>query len=428
MSISQNINQSQIQKLAMTQQMQQSIKVLKSTTEELCSFLKQKELENPFIEIGHHPLSNSSNIDLNELVSNFNQFSPSLDDYLIEQVHLTMRNTPIRTMVIYLIENLDENGYLSINIEDLYQEQKFDKNLVLDALTLLQQLDPPGIGARNLQECLILQTEYDSNAPKLALPILKNDFQKFTAKDWKFLAQKYDVSITEIQKILNYVRTLSPAPGASYQNTETEYIYPDLIVQIIDDRPIVKSTKYSFPEINFKNQYFESLTSITDKEVQNFLQEKQKEFKALKDEVNQRAITILKVGQAIVDHQTDFFIKSDHPLKPLLLRDIAHQLQLHESTISRAVNGKYLKTDFGIFELKTFFSTAAKYAKDKEISSHNVRQMIQELIENEDKKHPLSDQKIVTILQRKNIEISRRTVAKYRSQLNIASSSKRKIL
>ncbi len=426
MDISQNLNQKQLQKLAMTQQMQQSIKILKTSTDELHQYLKQKELENPFIEVQNFPISSSNHVDIGQFASSTRQ--PSLDDYLLDQVHLTMRNTPIRTLVIYFIENLDENGYLTLNIEDLYTNQKFDKTLVIDALTLLQQLDPPGIGARNLQECLLLQAESDDHAPQFATDILRNDFNDFTEKKWQKIAQKYQISVESVKRILNYVRTLSPAPGASYQSNDVEYIYPDLEVTQNANEIQVKSTKYSLPEIHFKEEYFNSFADNQNQDVQKYLQEKEKEYTQLTQEIHQRNFTILKVGNAIVQHQLDFFTKEDHPLKPLLLRDIAHQLQLHESTISRAVNGKYLKTDFGIFELKSFFSSAVSYAASQNLSADSVQRIIQTMIANEDKHHPLSDQKIVDLLSEKEINLSRRTVAKYRSKLNIPSSSKRKIL
>ena len=175
MKISQNLKQKQLQKLAMTQQMQQSIKILKSTNEELTKLIKQRELENPFIEVHDSHPQNSETVDFTNLISNR---QPSLDDYLLDQVHLTMRNTPIRTLVIYFIENLDDNGYLKLDVDQMIHKQKFDPTLVADALTLLHQLDPPGIGARNLQECLLLQAELDPGAPQLAASILQNDFEQ----------------------------------------------------------------------------------------------------------------------------------------------------------------------------------------------------------------------------------------------------------
>ena len=424
--LSQRLNQKQVQKLAMTQQMQQSIKVLKYNADELNSYIKQKELENPFIKIKYSPSSSRSLTDISQFATS--DVQPSLDDYLLDQVRLTMRKTPIRTMVVYFIENLDDNGYLTLDLERLITKDELDKTLVMDALTLLQQLDPPGIGARNLQECLILQTEFDKNAPSFTLTILKNDFEDFINKKWDKIAHKYHITLSKINLILQYIRTLSPAPGAIYKHSKTEYIYPDLNVTIKGKKVKISLTNYSFPHIEFRDDYFESLVNNTDQTVQKFIKEKQYEFKELSNELIQRETTILNVGQAIINYQLAFFTHHDHPLKPLLLRDIAQKLQLHESTVSRAVNGKYLKTDFGIFELKSFFSNAINKKEDENISANEAQKQMIKLIKNEDKHFPLSDQKIVTLLAEKGITLSRRTVAKYRTKLDISSSSKRKIL
>ena len=423
MKISQNLKQKQLQKLAMTQQMQQSIKILKSTNEELTKLIKQRELENPFIEVHDSHPQNSETVDFTNLISNR---QPSLDDYLLDQVHLTMRNTPIRTLVIYFIENLDDNGYLKLDVDQMTHDQKFDSTLVADALTLLHQLDPPGIGARNLQECLLLQAELDPDAPQLAVPILQNDFEQLVNKNWNQIATKYSITEDDAVAILQYVQTLSPAPGLGYQHPNTEYIYPDLKVTVNNGVPTVALTKHALPQLTFNQEYFEEMNQSADPAVQAFINQKKREYDQLDSQINQREKTILLVGQAIIAHQQEFFTDPTHPLKPLLLRNIAHQLQLHESTISRAVNGKYLKTDFGTYELKSFFTTAARYAADQELSTDSVQRMIQDLVANEDPHHPLSDQKIVDLLTAKKIKISRRTVAKYRSQLGIPSSSKRK--
>lgn len=407
----------------MTQQMQQSIKILKSTNEELTKLIKQRELENPFIEVHDSQPQNSEKVDLSNLISNR---QPALDDYLLDQVHLTMRNTPIRTLVIYFIENLDDNGYLKLDIDQMIHDQKFDPTLVADALTLLHQLDPPGIGARNLQECLLLQAELDPDAPQLAVPILQNSFEWLVDKKWKQIAAKYSITEDSAAEILKYVQTLSPAPGLGYQHPNIEYIYPDLKVSLDNGIPTIALTKHALPQLTFNQEYFEEMQQSKEPTVRSFIKQKKQEYDQLNSQINQREKTILLVGQAILARQQEFFTNDTHPLKPMLLRDIAHQLQFHESTISRVVNGKYLKTDFGTYELKSFFTTAVRYAADQELSTATVQKMIQNLVANEDKHHPLSDQKIVDLLTDKKIKISRRTVAKYRSQLGILSSSKRK--
>ena len=346
--------QKQIQKLAMTQQMQQSIRILKYGSEDLHNFLSNVELENPFmiVNASHSYVTGGLDHQNEHDIAEFavEKKSQSLYDYLMDQVNLTMRKTPIRDMVVYFISQLDQNGYLKADLEKLSKEKGIDKVLMLDALTLLQQLDPPGTGARNLQECLILQVQYDSSAPLNAEKILKEDFEDFTNRKWSKIAKKHCISIGDVQKILDYVQTLSPAPGAIYDQSEVGYIEPDLVIEKkLDGSLEVKLTKESNPEIRFKKEYYESLKNSSDKHVldylkenagkmmaspvirMDYLKEKRHEFEKIQEDVLMRGNTLLRLGRLIVERQHDFFTESNRPLKPFLLRDAAQKLQLHES-------------------------------------------------------------------------------------------------
>lgn len=424
--------QRQVQKLAMTQRMQQSIQVLRYNAEDLQAYLKQQELDNPFISVNLATNYNSSQAGA-ESKDDWQTYTSvrkqqSLFEYLLDQIHLTMRATPIRKWVIYLLEHLDSNGYLRLDLKTVSEEQGVSEITLLDALTLLQRLDPPGVGARNLQECLLLQIENDAHAPKLAQQVIKNEFEAFADRKWEQIAKKLGVRLAEIQTVFDYVRTLSPAPGAAYDQDQVGYIIPDLVLIETNQQLELKTTKYTQPQLEFKKSYYDRLAKQDDQEVKKYLAQKQKEYEHLYNDLLQRGQTLLRVGQEIVDYQRDFFIKDEHPLKPLLLRDVAHKLQLHESTISRAVNGKYMQTSFGTFELKHFFSQAVNYQTEtgEAVSSDDVHKYISELVANEDKRKPLSDQKLSELLKQKELTVSRRTVAKYREQLNIPSSSKRK--
>lgn len=421
--------QQQIQTLKISQQMQQSIQVLKYNTEELHDFLANAALENPFMTAAwtfkEKKTLLASPPDWSDLIETKSQ---SLFDYLMDQVNLTMRDTPIKELVIYLISLLDSNGYLNVDLNKLIKTEKIDKTVMLDALTLLQQLDPPGVGARNLQECLILQIQYDEHAPAQAEDILSNDFKAFTERNWGEIAKKYQITLSEIQSILDYVRTLSPAPGAAYSQEKVGYIEPDLVVTKEHGTLNIALTRENQPQIRFKNEYYEDLKKAADKDLLAYLEKKRKDYHKILEDVTMRGQTILKIGEAIIEKQAAFFLNDDANLKPFLLRDVAQKLQMHESTISRAVNGKYLLCNQGVFELKHFFSQAVAYhsASGSEITSDGVKEKIKALIEQEDKHHPLSDQKIVTLLSAEGLKVSRRTVAKYREQLKIAPSSKRK--
>lgn len=425
--------QKQIQKLAMTQQMQQSIRILKYGSEDLHNFLSNVELENPFmiVNASHSYVTGGLDHQNEHDIAEFavEKKAQSLYDYLMDQVKLTMRKTPIRDMVVYFISQLDQNGYLKADLEKLSKEKGIDKVLMLDALTLLQQLDPPGTGARNLQECLILQIQYDSSAPLNAEKILKEDFEDFTNRKWSKIAKKHCISIEDVQKILDYVQTLSPAPGAIYDQSEVGYIEPDLVIEKkLDGSLEVKLTKESNPEIRFKKEYYESLKNSSDKHVLDYLKEKRHEFEKIQEDVLMRGNTLLRLGRLIVERQHDFFTESNRPLKPFLLRDAAQKLQLHESTISRAVSGKYLLYEGKVMELKEFFSRAVSYAREngENVSADEIQQKIRLIVEKEDKKNPLSDQKIVDKMKEEGLKVSRRTLAKYRERLGIPASSFRK--
>lgn len=425
--------QKQIQKLAMTQQMQQSIRILKYGSEDLHKFLSNVELENPFmiVNASHSYVTGGLDHQNEHDIAEFavEKKAQSLYDYLMDQVKLTMRKTPIRDMVVYFISQLDQNGYLKADLEKLSKEKGIDKVLMLDALTLLQQLDPPGTGARNLQECLILQVQYDSSAPLNAEKILKEDFEDFTNRKWSKIAKKHCISIEDVQKILDYVQTLSPAPGAIYDQSEVGYIEPDLVIEKkLDGSLEVKLTKESNPEIRFKKEYYESLKNSSDKHVLDYLKEKRHEFEKIQEDVLMRGNTLLRLGRLIVERQHDFFTESNRPLKPFLLRDAAQKLQLHESTISRAVSGKYLLYEGKVMELKAFFSRAVSYAREngENVSADEIQQKIRLIVEKEDKKNPLSDQKIVDKMKEEGLKVSRRTLAKYRERLGIPASSFRK--
>lgn len=298
-----------------------------------------------------------------------------------------------------------------------------DEIAVIDAVTLLQQLDPPGVGARSLQECLMLQTENDTFSPEQAYLILEESFEDLVNRQWDKIAKKYDIQLSDVQAVFDYVRTLTPNPGAGFGKQEHSYIIPDLIFSIENDEPQLLQSKASRPKVSFSQHYFEQLQNV-DEEVKAYVTEKKKEYDWISKSLSQREDTILRVGKIIFEKQSEFFMNQSKELKPLLLRDVANKLHLHESTISRAVNGKYIATPFGTFELKSFFSNAVN--RESDVSADAAKEKIKKIIDEEDKRKPISDSKIEKNLKESGIAISRRTVAKYREAIGIPSSSKRK--
>lgn len=426
--------QKQTQKLAMTQQLTQSIQMLQYNAEDLLSFLENKSLENPLLAIdsGEYdaPYESRKNQHYDasdtDWMSQIPDEEESLFEYLIDQIHLNYRETKLRQWVLFLTEYIDVNGYLTVDLNEAARLTGATDIEMLDALTLLQMLEPAGVGARDLRECLMLQTERDEQAPNLAYLILEEMFEELAERKWTLIEKKYDIPLYDIQEIFDYLKTLSPNPGARFGSNQEQYIHPEIIVKVTEETIEVLSTKRTQPNITFHQHYFDKMNQTGDKEVEAYLKEKKQEFDWIKKGVEQRGDTILKVATEIVHKQQDFFLDESRPLKPMQLKEISSSLNIHESTVSRSINGKFLETTFGVFELRSFFTTGMEVKGEEEVSTSTIKQAIQGIVDQEDKAKPLSDQKILEALKEQKFEISRRTVAKYREALAIPSSAKRK--
>lgn len=434
MKFEQKLSQKQTQKLAMTQQLQQSIQILQYNAEELQLFLEEKMLENPLIDlqIGEMEKESSSPFSKSYMTGDFNPLNQipdtrmSLFESLIEQIHLNYRATYLRTLVLFLVEYIDVNGYLLLTIDEATKQTGATLIEMLDALTLLQQLDPAGVGARDLKECLMLQIERDDQAPALTYAIVEENFEALANRKWEKIAKKFLITLGEIQEIFDYLQLLSPNPGSIFESTVGLYIKPDLVVEKKGHHLQVFATKDLIPKMTFQTIYYEDMQATNDQEVQAYIEEKKKEYEWLQKILLLRGETILAVGSEIVKRQSNFFLQAQ-PLQPMTLKEIAQELSIHESTVSRSVNGKYIATDVGVVELKSFFSKGlTNEHTGKQLSNVYIKNKMKECITSEDKKKPLSDQKIVDVLKKENIDISRRTVTKYREELGIPASSKRK--
>ena len=391
--------QKQTQKLALTQQLQQSLQVLHYSSEELFDFINQQTLDNPLIELNDRYFSGLSHRGhtASTYEVNFGQLQDnrqSLFDFLVGQVHLNYRDTALRNRILRLIEYIDPNGWLVTPLDQIAKAHQESYLEWLDALTLLQQLDPPGIGAQNLQECLMLQTERDSQAPELAYLILESYFMLFVERKWAQIAEELKCSINEIQRVFDYVQTLTPKPGAAFEQEEGLLIIPDLEVTIDHDNVSLTSLRSMQPPLKFNQAYYDELNETKNEEVTQFLKSNRKTFDWLKQTLDQRENTILRIGELIVQRQLPFFLEDHHPLNPLTMREVAEALELHESTVSRAVNKKYMSTPFGTYELKSFFTTRVLTSSGEEIATTQVKEHLKRMIEHEEKRKPLSDQKL----------------------------------
>jgi len=427
MELKQRVNQKQVQGLSLTQGMRQSILILQSDAIDLADYLSEQSLENPLFDV--HVNLDMPFIDDDETSASYQIMDDqqSLFEYLLDQVQLTMRKTPLRDLVVYLIEQLDPNGYLTLSDEEIFEEVKdITPIMLLDAKTLLHQLDPPGIGARDLQECLYLQAEAD-NADKTVLSMLSDNFELFTKHEWKKLKRALKLSNVELQDDVNFIQSLSANPGQRYTSQNEQYVVPELQVKKNNDKLTLSVTKYGQPQLIFAEETYDRLKESTDEDVEKYIRSKYNQYKTLEYNLQRRIDTVSIIGKCIVKAQYKFFMQETNALEPLLIRDVAQKLQMSESTVSRTINGKYIQTDFGIFELKEFFSRRSKVTVGKEQSVDQVKTKIKAMLNAEDKTKPLSDQVISEKLVADGLQIARRTVAKYREQLGFPATSRRRV-
>ena len=301
------------------------------------------------------------------------------------------------------------------------------KELFNECLKKVQQLEPSGVGARNLSECLIIQIRNKKIKDLKLEEILRNDLDKIGNNKYKDISKKYSISIKKCLEYIQIIKTLNPKPGKNYNIGKSTYIQPDVIVEKLQGEFVLSLNDRDIPKIKINKFYKEILfKSQSDEYAKKFIKENLNSALELIKSIENRKSTILKISKEIVKSQEDFFEKGPKYIKAMKMKDIAVKLNCHESTISRGVNGKYILTPFGIFELKYFFSTSINTNDNKIISNRSIKNTIEKMIKKENKSNPLSDEKIVEKLKENGVSIARRTVAKYRSELNIPSSSKRK--
>ncbi len=390
-------------------------------------------------------------------------YSKTLQDHLLGQLQDRTVEPHVRVLVEYLIYSLDERGYLSLEppdspTEDATEgtaatraalaslpeeapeigeiqaviERKLELSLasrpVREAFHVLQSLDPAGIGARDLQECLWLQILRRDDINDLARRIVRDDFELLEKLKIAVLAKKYEMDPEQVQSALRVIGTLEPRPGRLVSPTTAATIIPDLIVEEVEGKLTLMLNDRSVPSLRISKAYANLLRkgSKASSDEKKFVREKLNSATWLIRAIEQRKSTMIKVMQAIIESQPEFFTKGPTHLRPLILQGVADKIGMHISTVSRVTNGKYVQTSHGIFELKYFFTAGVAQADGSEISSVTTRDEIRRQIEGEDPRKPLSDQKIVEILKEKGMDVARRTVAKYRDQLGLLPARLRK--
>jgi RNA polymerase sigma-54 factor len=477
MEMRQGLRLTQTQKLVMTPKLQQALKLLQAPTLELQQMLKHEMVSNPlleevddlteepepekeshdeefeeqrlereeqepqeapeapeevdwteFMQQGSDSSSTRSEERHEEFVERVPVSRPSLDEHLAEQLRYRKMGDEAEAIGDYIIGSIDDRGYLTMTVEEVAAELDKPVALVEQVLSAIQALDPPGIGARDLRECLLLQLKARGLEGELPWRIVDKHFDDLVRRRQIDIARSLKVPVEEVQTALDLIGTLSPVPGNQVSGADAQYVYPDLIVERVGEDYVVTLNDRNVPRLRISSAYEHVLKDGGAKngETREYVVSKLNSARWLIQTIEQRRKTMVKVMRAIVEEQREFFDSGILHLKPLTLQDIASKIGMHESTVSRVTSGKYVQTPRGVFELKYFFSSGLNTQGGDDISAKSAKAIIAKLIEGEDKKDPLSDQKLMEMLQSQGLDIARRTVAKYREQLNIPNARFRK--
>lgn len=454
-----NLNLTQEQKLIMTQQMQLSIKLLQMSTYDLREYIEKEFSENPVLEAQYEDIKEVSKeqdrLEYKELVKylesdnygsqSYGEYdeegiSPftfiskpeSLTDYLEGQILELPIDEYMRSVCSYMVECLDQKGYLDIKKEELMNELECSEETFNRALIVIQNLEPAGIGARDLKECLEIQLERKGENDPIVKEIIDNHLDDLADNRYQVIAKDLDITPKKAQDYGDLIKTLEPKPSRGfYTGDEVGFIIPDAEIRKIDGEFFILMKDGVLPMLSVNPLYKDILKDSTnDKEATEYVKEKIDKAMFLIKSIEQRKSTLHKVLQKILEKQKDYFEKGEKYLKPMTLKEIAEKLEMHESTISRAIRDKYILTSMGTIKIKDLFvnsiSNKEKSDGEEDVTVINIKKALEEVIKEEDKRKPLSDQAISEILKEKGMAISRRTVAKYREELGIKSSSKRK--
>lgn len=372
----------------------------------------------------------------------------TFQERMTEQLHLLNLTDTQFMIAVTIIGNLDESGYLNREIEAIVDDLAFSSNISTNeeeveyVLTVIQDLDPAGVGARDLQECLLLQIRRKQNGDitkYTALKILEDHFEEFTKKHYSKILKKLEIEDEDLKEAIEEIVKLNPKPGGSMKEASGNFqqIIPDFIITESEERLVLSLNGRNAPELRVSGDYKNMLkkyaegavSSKSDKEALSFVKQKLDGAKWFIDAIKQRQNTLLFTMNAIMTYQYDFFLTGDETnMKPMILKDIAEKVNLDISTISRVANSKYVQTDHGIFSLKFFFSESLSTDSGEEVSTREVKKILSEAVDGEEKRKPLTDEKLANLLKDKGYNIARRTVAKYREQLNIPVARLRKEL
>ncbi|TLF44281.1 RNA polymerase factor sigma-54 [Maribacter aurantiacus] len=369
----------------------------------------------------------------------------TFNQYLINQLNTVYLNDEEWAIAEFLVGSVDESGYIRRPISDILDDLAFTQNVFTDeetikkVLSIVQELDPPGVAARSLEECLIIQLERKELTPsiELAKAILKKSFDQFTKKHYKKLIQKHNVTEEELKDAISEIEKLNPKPGGSYSgNTRIiEHVVPDFSIRIVEGELELSLNGRNAPELHVSKEYSNMLKGYkeskdktkTQKDTVLFIKQKLDAAKWFIDAIRQRQQTLFITMNAIMQYQKEYFLTGDERnLRPMILKDIADEIDMDVSTVSRVANSKYVDTPYGTKLIKEYFSESMKNDQGEDVSTKEIKKILETVIKNEEKRKPLTDDKLAAILKEKGYPIARRTVAKYREQLDIPVARLRK--
>lgn len=453
----------QTQKLVMTPELIQAIQILQFNTQELDCYIQEQLLTNPVLEKtdkpdqpdqeeGNSAEQESQPIDWAELLKDreyddisyqqiqydheSSEFTydrtlssdTTLTDHLLMQLQMIPMKSSCKQVARYLIEALDDNGYLTSSVLEVATLFGIKPSQVIDVLHIIQGFEPIGVGARDLKECLLIQMLHQGEATPKVCKIIENHLEDLAMNRLSVIAKSVGLSVKEVQELSDVIKRLEPKPGRQFgTSNDNRYIVPDVTVEKIDGEYIVIVNDSTAPRLSVSSYYHKMLLEAEkDSNLSKFLNGRLNSALWLIKSIEQRRQTIEHVVSAVVRYQIDFFEHGLKQMKTLTLKQIADEVGIHESTVSRSINGKYMQTPRGLFEIKYFFKSGVSGNDGAGISSESIKAIIREFVESEDPKSPYSDQELVSLLEKKGIDIKRRTIAKYRDEMQVPSSSKRK--
>lgn len=461
------------QQLRMTPQLQQAIKLLQLSRLELETAVRKELDENPVLEEVQDVADEASRLETREAApadvspttdqsdpraqeefewenyvdtnykppqsapggtdeimnyENMISSSTTLHDHLIWQMNLGGFNDEEENLLAILISYVDDDGYIKTSFDEIAQEESVDAKELEEMLPFLHEFDPPGVGARNLKECLLIQAKHIEEDTNDLVKLINDHLKDLEKKNYAAIAKAMESPIEDVIEICKIIYSMDPKPGRIFVPTDTQFVTPDVYVYKVGEEYMVSLNEDGLPRLRISNLYKNILRGerASGENAHEYIQEKLRSAVWLIKSIHQRQRTIYKVTESIVKHQQDFFEKGPEHIRPMILRDIANDIGMHESTVSRVTTNKYVHTPRGIFELKYFFNSGISKTDGDSLASESVKLKIKDLVSQEDMKNPHSDQKIVELLKKDGIKIARRTVAKYRDVLKILPSSRRK--